>query len=54
MKILTHSNIAFLSRDQGTDVVDILAGRVIPLRLGKLELLSQNIIQNFELINYIH
>jgi replication fork clamp-binding protein CrfC len=23
-------------RDQGTDVVDILAGRIIPLRLGKL------------------
>ena len=22
--------------DQGTDVIDILAGRVIPLRLGKL------------------
>lgn len=28
------SNITI--RDQGTDVVDILAGRIIPLRLGKI------------------
>lgn len=26
--------------DQGTDVIDILAGRVIPLRLGKKKLIE--------------
>lgn len=30
-----------MSRDQGTDVVDILAGRVIPLRLGYVPVVNR-------------
>lgn len=31
----------FITRDQGTDVVDILAGRVIPLRLGYVPVVNR-------------
>lgn len=33
--------MAHLCRDQGTDVVDILAGRVIPLRLGYVPVVNR-------------
>lgn len=33
--------MAYLCRDQGTDVVDILAGRVIPLRLGYVPVVNR-------------
>jgi len=34
-------NLIAMSRDQGTDVVDILAGRVIPLRLGYVPVVNR-------------
>lgn len=39
---LSYSRILIvISRDQGTDVVDILAGRVIPLRLGYVPVVNR-------------
>ena len=38
MSLLT---VALLSRDAGTDVVDILAGRIIPLRLGYVPVVNR-------------
>ena len=35
------SNLIAIPRDQGTDVVDILAGRVIPLRLGYVPVVNR-------------
>jgi len=35
------TNLTFSHRDAGTDVVDILAGRVIPLRLGYVPVVNR-------------
>ena len=38
---MTHWLLVTCNRDQGTDVVDILAGRVIPLRLGYVPVVNR-------------
>jgi dynamin 1-like protein len=39
--VLDSCRLTFACRDKGTDVVDILAGRIIPLRLGYVPVVNR-------------